>query len=174
MAETKNVHLMLFPEDRLDEVAEALSQLRESGYSHDDISVISGVPLSERILGRPLAWTRIGRFGIIGAILGFLIAIVLTVGTPLLYGLRVGGQPIIAIPTSIVVFFELTMLGLLISTFLGVAVEMITPSFGPQGYHPDVNAGKVAILFNGGKKLDHNLEQSLVELGAEFAEVQKP
>ncbi len=174
MAETKNVHLMLFPEDRLDEVAEALSRLREHGYSHDDISVISGVPLSERVLGRPMAWTSIGKIGIAGAILGFIIALVLTLGTPLLYGLRVGGQPIFAIPTTIVVLFELTMLGLLLSTFLGVSVEMITPSFGPKGYHPDVNAGKVGILFNADKKLDANLEQSLIELGAEFEEVQKP
>lgn len=173
MADTKNVHLMLFPEDRMDEVAEALSRLREYGYSHDDISVVSGVPLSERVLGRPMAWTSIGKIGIAGAIVGFIIALVLTMGTPLLYGLRVGGQPIFAIPTSIVVFFELTMLGLLLSTFLGVAVEMMTPSFGPQGYHPDVNAGKVAIMFNGDKKLDGNLEQSLIELGAEFEEVQK-
>ena len=114
MAETQTVHMMLFPEDRQDEAAEALSRLRESGYSHDDISVISGVPLSDRVLGRPLAWTRIGQFGIVGAILGFIIAAILTFGTPALYGLRVGGQPLFAIPTSIVVLFELTMLGLLI------------------------------------------------------------
>lgn len=173
MAETKNVHLMLFPEDRMDEVAEALSRLRENGYSHDDISVISGVPLSERVLGRPMAWTSIGKIGIVGAITGFIIALALTMGTPLLYGLRVGGQPIIAIPTSIVVFFELTMLGLLLSTFLGVSVEMITPSFGPKGYHPAVNAGKVGILFNGDRKLDADLERTLIDLGAEFEEVQK-
>ncbi len=173
MAQTQTVHMMLFPEDRLDEVSEALGRLRASGYHHDDISVVSGVPISERVLGRPLAWTRIGIFGIAGAILGFIIAAFLNFGTPLLYGLRVGGQPIFAIPTSIVVFFELTMLGLLISTFLGVAVEMLTPSFGPKGYHPDVTGGKIAILFNGAEKLDGELEQSLKDLGAQFTEVQK-
>ena len=173
MAETQTVHMMLFPEDRLDDASEALSRLRESGYGHDDISVISGVPLSDRVLGRPLAWTHIGKFGVVGAILGFIIAIVLSYGTPALYSLRVGGQPLFALPTSIVVIFELTMLGLLISTFLGVAVEMITPSFGPKGYHPDVTGGKIAILFNGEKRLDGQLEQTLKDLGAEFEEVQK-
>lgn len=173
MADTKTVHMMLFPEDRLDEVSDALTRLRDSGYSHDDVSVISGVPISERILGRPLAWTHIGKIGIAGAILGFIVALFLTFGTPLLYPLRVGGQPIFAIPTSIVVIFELTMLGLLISTFLGVAVEMMTPSFGPKGYHPQVTDGKIAILFNGSSQLDSELEQSLKSIGAEFAEVQK-
>lgn len=173
MADPKTVHMMLFPEDRLDEAADALAKLRESGYSHDDISVISGVPISERVLGRPLAWTHIGKIGIAGALLGLIIALFLAIGTPLLYPLRVGGQPLFAIPTTIVVVFELTMLGLLISTFLGVAVEMLSPSFGPKGYHPDVTNGKIAILFNSAPQLDGELEHSLKAIGAEFAEVQK-
>jgi hypothetical protein len=173
MAETQTVHMMLFPEDRLDEASEALARLRESGYGHDDISVISGVPISDRVLGRPMTWTHIGKFGIAGAILGFIVAAIFNFGTPLLYGLRVGGQPIFALPTSIVVFFELTMLGLLLSTFLGVVVEMITPSHEPKGYHPDVTGGKIAILFNGEKRLDGQLEQSLKDLGAEFEEARK-
>jgi hypothetical protein len=35
-----------------------------------------------------------------------------------------------------VVIFELTMLGLLLSTFLGVFIEMISPTYGPAGLRP--------------------------------------
>jgi hypothetical protein len=44
------------------------------------------------------------------------------------YPLTVGGMPLIPIPTTIVVIFELTMLGMLLATFFGVFIEMISPS----------------------------------------------
>ena len=52
------------------------------------------------------------------------------------------------LPTSFVIFFELTMLGLLISTFIGVFVETISPSYGPQGYDPRITDGHIGILFS--------------------------
>lgn len=170
----KNVHLALFREDQIDHAAEALARLREMGVAERDISVISGVPYSERVLGRPMSWTRITKIGIAGAVLGFLVAAFLTWGTPALYPLKVGRLPIYPIPTSIVVLFELTMLGLLISTFIGVFIETLTPSFGPSGYHPAVTDGHIGILYAVGGDTVGKAEEVLKELGAELAEVQKP
>jgi len=167
MAE-ETVHLALFKEDKVDHVAEALGRLRELGISDDDMSVISGVPYSDKILGRPMSWTRITQVGLVGAVLGFLVAAALVWGTPALYSLRVGGHPLFPIPTAIVVMFELTMLGLLISTFLGVFVEMISPSFGPKGYHPKVSDGHIAILFTCPPEQDRKMHAALTELGAEL------
>jgi hypothetical protein len=162
------VHVALFNEDKVGLVAEAVSRLRALGIREHDISVISGVPYSDRILGRPMSWTRIPQVGMAGAAVGFLIAMFLNWGTPALYSLRVGGQSLFPIPTSVVVTFELTMLGLLIATFVGVFVEMLSPSYGPKGYHPKVSDGNIAILFSCPAEMDQRMHTAMAELGAEI------
>jgi hypothetical protein len=67
-----------------------------------------------------------------------------------------------------VVTFELTMLGLLISTFLGVLVETISPSFGPQGYDARITDGQIGVLFSSSAELDPQLHAALSKLGAEI------
>lgn len=164
---SKVVHLALFKEEQLEHAVEAIGKLRDLGIQDRDISVISGIPLSEKILGRPMSWTNIGRIGIAGALAGFIVACLLNFGTPLLYPIRVAAMPLLTIPTSIVVTFELTMLGLLISTFIGVFVETISPTFGPKGYHPKVSDGHIGVLFSGPSELDEGVHTTLNALGAE-------
>lgn len=60
------------------------------------------------------------------------------------------------------------MLGLLLSTFLGVFVETISPSYGPQGYHPKVSDGHIAILFTCPPDQDRKMHSALTELGADL------
>jgi hypothetical protein len=160
------VHIALFKEDQIDHAAEAIDRLRKIGINDRDMSVISGVPFSDRILGRPMSWTRVPQIAAAGAVVGFLLSMALNL-TPLLYPLHVGGMPLIPIPTSIVVTFELTMLGLLISTFLGVAIEALSPSFGPKGYHPNITNGEIGILFYCPPDLENNVHSALLELGAQ-------
>ena len=166
------VQLALFKENDVDRASQAVSHLREMGISDRNISVISGVPYSDKILGRPMAWTRVPLIALSGACLGFIAALLLTFGTPYLYPLIVGKQPLYPIPTSIVVIFELTMLGLLISTFIGVFVETITPTFGPKGYNPKISDGYIGVLFSCPSRASDRLIAGLVELGAELSEVE--
>lgn len=161
-------HLALFREDQLDQVAEAIADLKKLGLRDKDMSVISGVPISEKILGRPMAWTRVPLIALIGAGLGFLLAMALNIGTVMQYPLRVGGMPYYPIPTSIVVTFELTMLGLLMSTFLGVFIETISPSFGPRGYHPKITDGYIGLMFDCPEKMNEKVHEALEALGAEL------
>jgi hypothetical protein len=79
------VHMALFKEEQLDEAAEAVQALRDLGVKDKDISVISGTPFSEKMLGRPMSWTRVPLIGGVGAVAGFLVAIFLNFGTPYLY-----------------------------------------------------------------------------------------
>ena len=162
------VHLALFKEDQVDQAAEAIGTLHTLGIADSEITVISGIPFSEKVLGRPMSWTRVGVIGLVGAVGGFLLAQALNIGTVIQYPIRVGGMPYIPIPTSIVVTFELTMLGLLISTFIGVFVETISPSFGPSGYHPKVSDGHIGILFTCPPWEDEQMHAALKELGAEL------
>jgi len=167
MAE-ENVYIALYKEDQIEKAAVALDRLHDLGIPEWDISVISGVPLSEKILGRPMAWTRVPVFALAGAVVGFLIAMTLNIATPLLYPIRVGGTPYIPIPTSIVVTFELTMLGLLVSVFMGVFIEMISPTYGPKAYHPDITNGSIGVLFTCPMPLEKAMHEKLVETGAEL------
>lgn len=167
MAEDR-VHLALFKEDDINQAAEAISRLKTLGITDKEIAVISGVPFSDKILGRPMTWTSVPYMAIGGAVVGFLVSLVLSLGTPLLYPLRVGNQPLLPIPPTIVIAFELTMLGMLISTFLGVVIEMLTPSYGPKGYHPKVSDGQIGVLFEIAPELDKKVHSALKELGAEL------
>ena len=101
-----NIHLAIFKEEDLDTASDAIAKLREIGIPDHDMTVLSGIPYSDKILGRPLSWTRIIQVAIGGAVTGFLLSVFLTFGTVLWYPQRVGGQPIYAIPTSFVVIFD--------------------------------------------------------------------
>ena len=164
----ENIHLAVFKEEYLDDASDAIETLRELGISDKDMTVLSGIPYSEKILGRPLSWTRIVKVALAGAVTGFLLAVFLTFGTVLWYPQRVGGQPIYAIPTSFVVIFEITMLGLLVSTFIGVFVETLSPSFGPKGYHPKISDGNIGILFTCAPEKDQEVNAALSKAGAEL------
>jgi hypothetical protein len=166
------VHMALFKEDQVDHVAEAISRLRSLGVVDKEMSILSGVPYSEKILDRPMGWTRIPIIALAGAGVGAVAAILLVYGSVYLYPLRVGGMSYYTIQSGIPVIFELTMLGLLISTFLGVFIETITPSYGPKGYDPRVSDGYIGILFSCPDKLVDPTHSTLIELGAEI--VDKP
>src|SRR5574338_174281 len=110
-----NMLLALF--DDIDPAAEGVEELRKLGIPDEDMNVISGVPIKESILGRPHQWSNVPRLALGGAVAGFLLGLFLSVGAPLLYPLNAGGQPVVPIPPSIIVLFEMTILGLLASTF---------------------------------------------------------
>jgi hypothetical protein len=162
------IHLALFNEDQIDSVTDALALLRRNGVPDRNISVISGVPFSERILGRPMNWTRVGLIGVAGAAVGFIAALALNLLPQVFYPIDVGRVPLFPVFTTFVTVFELTMLGLLISTFIGVFVETITPSYGPAGYDPRITDGKIGILYSCPPHVDCAAVDDLTALGAEF------
>ena len=168
MDEDKIVHLALFKEEEIDQVASAVARLHELHIPDKEITVLSGIPLSEKILGRPMSWSRVATFGLAGALVGFLAALALNIVPIVQYPLTVGGQPMFGIPIVIITVFELSMLGLLISTFLGVFIEMISPSYGPKGYHPKISDGFIGVLVNCPGGADQSLHESLDALGAEM------
>ena len=163
-----NVSLLaVFPD--LEPAADAIDKLRSLGLSDEEMNVISGVPVTEAMLGRPHQWTNVPRLAMGGAIGGFLIGVFL-IFTPLLYFVPVGGQPQIPVPPSIVVLFELTMLGMLISTFVGVFLDSRFPSYRPMEYVPEISDGKIAVLFYCPEDKRDNFTQAMTALGAEKVE----
>ena len=145
MSEIKTL-LALFAD--IDPAVQAIDQLREHGVSDDQMNVISGIPLTEAMLGRPRVWSNVPRLAMGGALAGMLIGIFLAVVVPNLYPIQVGRQGLVAGAPTVVVLFEMTMLGMLVSTFLGVFLDSNFPSYRPKEYIKEISDGKIAILFS--------------------------
>jgi len=154
----------------IDPAANGIEKLHEMGVPDDRISVISGVPLNPRMLGRPHPWTNVGRLALGGAVIGFFVGLFLNFGTPLLYPVSVGGQYITPIPPGLIIIFEMTMLFALLSTFLGVFLESYFPNYRPMEYVPQVSDGKIGIFFRVPQDEQQKFTEALNQMGAESVE----
>jgi hypothetical protein len=161
----KNMLLALFPD--LDPAARGIEKLRELGLTDEHMNVISGIPVTEAMLGRPQQPSNVPRLAGAGAVGGFLVGCFFAFATPVGYPLNVGGQPIIPGPPSVVVIFEMTMLGMLVSTFLGVFLDSRFPSYAPKEYVAEVSDGKIAILIECAPEMETKIESAMTALGAE-------
>jgi len=160
--------LAVFPD--LEPAADAIDKLRSLGLSDNEMNVISGVPVTEAMLGRPHQLTNVPRLALGGAIGGFLVGLFLII-TPLLYFVPVGGQPQVPGPPSFVVVFELTMLGMLIATFIGVFLDSGFPTYRPMEYVPEISDGKFAVFFFCPEDKQEKFTEAMTALGAEKVEV---
>lgn len=153
----------------LEPTADAIEQLRRLGVADDQMSVISGVPVTEPMLGRPHAWTNVPRIAMGGAILGFMAALFLVFVAPYWYPypIQVSTQAYVPGPPSFVLVFELTMLGMLLSTFLGVFLESFFPNYRPMEYVPEISDGKYAIFFACPAESREKITKAMTALGAE-------
>jgi len=161
----KTMLLALFPD--LDPAAQAVEKLREIGVSDDHVNVIAGIPVTEAMMGRPKHPSNVPRLAMGGAVGGLLLGALLAFWTPNVYPLNVGGQAIIPGPPSVVVLFEMTMLGMLVSTFLGVFLDSRFPSYEPKEYVAEISDGKIALLIECGPAEEKQIEDAMNKLGAE-------
>ncbi|HEX2991117.1 MAG TPA: quinol:electron acceptor oxidoreductase subunit ActD [Anaerolineales bacterium] len=162
---TDTTLLALFEE--IDPAANAIEKLHEMGVTNDRIEVISGVPISHRMLGRPHPWTNVSRLALVGAVGGFLFGLFLNFGTPSLYAVRVGGQALFPIPPGLILVFEMTMLFALLSTFLGVFLESYFPNYSRMDYVPEISDGKIGVFFRVLRDEQEKFIEALSQLGAE-------
>jgi molybdopterin-containing oxidoreductase family membrane subunit len=120
--------------DHFDRFLEAVRQLRASGF--DNLRVASPVPRPEfeEALGRRESPVRV--FTLVGAIVGGILGLGLTINTSIGYPLITGGKPIVSMPAFIVIAFELTILFGAIGTLLGLLILARVPRLhiGPA-YH---------------------------------------
>src|SRR5512134_1892547 len=109
--------------------AVGVEKLQQMGVNDNEMNVISGIPVKHTILGRPPAITYVSRIGLFGAIMGMFLGLFFIYGVKYLYPLYVGGQPIFPVPQGIIITFELTMLGLMGLSFIGMFVDSGFPSY---------------------------------------------
>ena len=166
---SESITMLAMFED-IEPASEGVEKLYELGLNDDEMNIISGVPVKNTILGRPAAITYVSRIGMLGAILGMAFGIFLIYGIPYLYPLLVGGQPIFPVPQGIIITFEMTMLGLMGFSFIGMFVDSGFPSYTPKEYTPEISAGKVAILFSCPADEQKKFVDTLTQAGAHSVE----
>lgn len=164
MAETTPL-LALFQD--IDPAADAIERLRTLGVTDDQMEVISGIPILARVLGRPKKHTNIPRLALGGAAIGFLFGLFLAYGTPYLFPLHTGGQPLYPIPPGIILVFEMSMLGLMGTAFISVFLESTFPAYRKLEYVPEVSDGKIAILFKCPSEDENQFIEAMKAQGAE-------
>lgn len=117
-----------------DRFLHAIRKFRESGY--DNLRVASPVPHHEidEALGRRESPVR--AFTLVGAILGGIGGLLLTINTSVGYPLITGGKPIASMPAFFIIVFEMTILFGAIGTVVGLLVNARIPRvlIGPA-YH---------------------------------------
>ena len=150
--------------------SEGIDKLQQLGVRAGDLNVISGIPIKHTILGRPSAITYVSRIGMLGAIGGMFLGLFFIYGVKALYPLYVGGQPIFPVPQGIIITFELTMLGLMGLSFIGMFVDSGFPSYTPKAYTPEISDGKIALLFSCPTSEQDRFVDALKEAGAESIE----
>jgi hypothetical protein len=126
--------------------ANAIDGLYEVGVAQGGITVITGVPYPERAIGRHLEWLRLPQIVLAGAFGGLILGLFLSVITPHLYRLDVGGHPPVGFAPAAVITFVFTMQATIISTFLGVLWEMNFPEFGAKYYDKRSTDGYLSVL----------------------------
>lgn len=131
--------------DESTKAADAIDELHLQGIPEDKIVVMTGVPFPEQALGRHREWLRLPYVVLGGALAGLMFGIFLSVITPTLYPLTLGGRSIVTGPPAAVITYVFTMMAIIVSTFLGVLWEMGFPSFEPKHYHKLVTSGYIAV-----------------------------
>jgi mono/diheme cytochrome c family protein len=146
--------------------AEGVERLRQAGIEDAQVSVISGVPYRSRMLRRPAIGSRIASAAGVGALVGAVIGLAITWGTYVLYPLSVGGQPRFPIPPTLIVIFEVTMLGMMWTAFGAFLIINRMPVFGQPPFSDKVMDGSIGILVQiDANRLDE-IERLLREGGA--------
>ncbi len=131
--------------DRPDAAQRAYTSLKRSGIPAHDIAVVSAEPFEAFEFSHRDHSLILFRLALLGGIIGFLSAVALVRGTSLAWPLVTGGMPIVAWYPNLVIVFEMTMLGAIVTTVISLLVTAKLPKFGRTLYDPAVANGKILV-----------------------------
>ncbi len=168
-----DIHLLgLF--NNVEAAADAIERLHKLGVSDERITVMSSSPIKTEVLGIPQPHSRIGLASLGGAVLGALLAAFLTAGIFLLYPLIQGGQPLIPIPPSLIVFFEVMMLGTIWAAFFSLLVLSGLPAFKTLPYDPLITEGYIGVQATVTEEQANDVEDIFKNAGSPTVNRQTP
>lgn len=132
--------------DGVETAAKAGRALRDLSLPAGSVTTISAVPLPEGAVVTDPQPIRFPRIVIAGWFVGAAAGLALTLATYLLYPLVTGGKTIVSIPPTLIITYEVAMLGALLATLFGGGREMGLLRFPPKVVHdPRIHDGKIAL-----------------------------
>ena len=132
--------------ESVEKAAGAGNALRALPLSEEKITTISPVPLPDGAVSRDTRPIRFPRITLLGWFLGAFAGLALALVTYLLYPLITGGKAIISVPPTLIVTYEVAMLGALIGTVAAGFREMGLMRFRTKVIHdPRIREGKILV-----------------------------
>ena len=159
--------LGLFPEDQVDEAADAMDALASAGYNDSECEVLTGTPYPEGTFGEAEPVHKLFRWPLMGAACGFVVGLMVTGGSQLAYPLVTGGKPILSIPPMAIIMYEGTMLGAIIFAVIGIIIESRLPRLFMGAYDTKITEGYIGVSVTADESRMEEAERVLRDAGAE-------
>lgn len=152
----------------VDNAAHGVQNALKANFAPRDIDVITGVPYPDEVWGLPEQKSNLRKIAPVFWITGFIVGLLLSLGTAWLYPLPTGGKPIMSLPTSAIIVYEMSMLFGVFASVFGSLKEMGLPDYSKKAYHHKVTEGwpAVTVFCKDGQNVE-GAENALKTAGAE-------
>jgi hypothetical protein len=125
---------------------EGVNRLRSAGLADRDITILSGVPMEHFEFGQIDSKNRMWWLACGGALVGLTTAFSLAWIMQTWWPINVGALPVFAWWPSLIIMFELTMLGAILTTVVALLVTGGLPGRGGQKlYDKAVTEGQILV-----------------------------
>jgi len=132
--------------DAIDPAAAAARALRALPLPEGDVTTLSSVSLPDGAVCRDPRGIGFPKITLVGWFVGALAGLALALGTYLLYPLITGGKAIVSVPPTLIITYEVAMLGALAGTVIAGFREMGLCRFRTRLIHdPRIQEGKILL-----------------------------
>ncbi len=130
----------------LESAAAGVEALVQGGFSEDDLTSMSAGPFPEGVLVKEQTRSYFRWFSLLGGVIGAVLGFLLAAGTAMLYPLYTGEKAIISLFPVGIITYEFTMLFAILGTIGGMFLEMGLPRFRMKLYDPGISDGLIGIV----------------------------
>ena len=132
--------------DGVETAARAGRALKGLSLPAGSVTTLSAVPLPDGAVVTDPTPIRFPRIVIAGWFVGAAAGLGLTLATYMLYPLVTGGKTIVSVPPTLIITYEVAMLGAVLATLFGGGREMRLLRYPPKVVHdPRIHDGKIAL-----------------------------
>ena len=124
---------------------EAVNRLRGEGLKDSDITILTPQPMEDFEFGHIDSKNRLWWLACGGALVGFASAYGILYVAQVWWPINVGALPVFAWWPSLIILFELTMLGAILTTVASLLVTGSLPGRGMKLYDPAVTDGQILV-----------------------------